>query len=197
MQQAINLDVSCSHCWTAFECTSGDCIVMLYTSWMQPRNGDCMLWDIIWSHNRLMPVNRHLIVNMQYPLSLTKTTLKSYLTKSRSYQKPWVKHFMNNTTSSIESFFVKRDLVNQNYLPLNLIRSYDLFDSLITEICSGNAEMIIPKRIMQKSSLGTRCEIALRWMPQNSTCNYILNEFVKPNMYHISKKNPYVYPGLH
>ena len=41
------------------------------------------------------------------------------------------------------------------------------FNSLISEKCGSNFEVIIYKLIMQNSSSGTHCEIALRWMSHN------------------------------
>ena len=40
-------------------------------------------------------------------------------------------------------------------------------NSLISEKCGSNFEVIIYKLIVQNSSLGTHCEIALRWMSHN------------------------------
>ena len=46
---------------------------------------------------------------------------------------------------------------------------YSPVNSLVPGRCGCNFESIIFKFIMQSSELGSRCEIALRWMPQNLT----------------------------
>ena len=46
---------------------------------------------------------------------------------------------------------------------------YGWLNSLAPGRCNSNFKNIIFKLIMQNSNLGTRCKIAIRWMPQNLT----------------------------
>ena len=55
---------------------------------------------------------------------------------------------------------------------LQLVRSnYNILNSLSPVRCGRNFKSTIFKLIIQNSSFGTHCEIALKWMPQNLTSN--------------------------